>query len=143
MPLFQITDGMSKLRAKAKESKAKLKEHKARMKEQLEQCQQLHASLKVLQLSKQERIRLETKAKEEERLRQDRLKSERKQKFRERQKEQWAVIRGYRRNQEEIKAERRYVNYVVKMALFDHGLFRRKSDMRAIENARCILEFSG
>ena len=143
MPLFQITDGMSKLRAKAKESKAKLKEHKARMKEQLEQCQQLHASLKVLQLSKQERIRLETKAKEEERLRQDRLKTERKQKFRERQKEQWAVIRGYRRNQEEIKAERRYVNYVVKMALFDHGLFRRKSDMRAIENARCILEFSG
>ena len=124
MPLFQITDGMSKLRAKAKESKAKLKEHKARKKEQLEQCQQLHASLKVLQLSKQERIRLETKAKEEERLRQDRLKTERKQKFRERQKEQWAVIRGYRRNQEEIKAERRYVNYVVKMSLFDHGLFR-------------------
>ena len=126
LPLFQITDGMSKLRAKAKESKAKLKEHKARMKEQLEQCQQLHASLKVLQLSKQERIRLETKAKEEERLRQDRLKTERKQKFRERQKEQWAVIRGYRRNQEEIKAERRYVNYVVKMSLFDHGLFRWK-----------------
>ena len=124
MPLFQITDGMSKLRAKAKESKAKLKEHKARMKEQLEQCHQLHASLKVLQLSKQERIRLETKAKEEERLRKDRLKTERKQKFRERQKEQWAVIRGYRRNQEEIKAERRYVNYVVKMSLFDHGLFR-------------------
>ena len=48
---------MTKLRARAKESKAKLKEHKAKMKEQLEQCQHLHMSLKVLQLSKQERTR--------------------------------------------------------------------------------------
>ena len=53
-------------------------------------------------------FRLEIKAKEDERIRHERMKAERKQKFRERQKEQWAHIRCYRRNQEEIKAERRF-----------------------------------
>ena len=38
----------------------------------------------------------------------DRIKNERRQKFRERQKEQWAQIRSYRRNREEIKAEQRF-----------------------------------
>ena len=59
---------MDKLRAKAKESRAKIKAHQSKLKDQLEQCQHLHASLKVLQLSKQERRRIEIKAKEEQRL---------------------------------------------------------------------------
>lgn len=99
---------MEKLRIQAAESKLRRKEAKTKLKEQKEQCQGLHTRLQILKLSQQEKLRIESKAKEEERTRQEKMKAKHQQKFRQRQREQWAQIRSYRRNQEEIKAERHF-----------------------------------
>ena len=99
---------MVKLQAKSTERKARLKEHQSKQKEQLQQCQKLRTKLQVLRLSKQEQQRMENKAKEEAQKRSDILKTKRQKSFRQRQRAQWNEIKSYRRNQEEIKAERRF-----------------------------------
>ncbi len=103
-----MIESMEKLRSQAAQNQARLKEHKSKIKEQEEQCQYLRTRLQVLRLSRQEKARLEAKAKEEEKLRLERTRQRRQRKFRLRQKDQWSQIRSYRRNQEEIKAERRF-----------------------------------
>ena len=99
---------MEKCRAKASENKARRKDHKIRVKEQTEYCQQLHTRLQVIRLSRTETARVEAKAQNDEKMHQERMKARRQQRFRHRQRQQWSQIRSYRRNQEEIKAERRF-----------------------------------
>ena len=99
---------MCKLQAKTQERRIRLKEHQSKQKEQLQHCQQLRTKLQVLRLSKQEQERIQQKTKEEEQKRLDILKVKRQKSFRLRQRAQWAEIKSYRRNQEEIKAERRF-----------------------------------
>ena len=99
---------MEKCRAKAAENKARRQEHKVRIKEQKEQCQHLHTRLQVIRLSRQETARLEAKAANEAKIHHEKIRDKRQQRFRHRQRQQWSQIRTYRRNQEEIKAERRF-----------------------------------
>ena len=99
---------MSKLRNKATKNKAALKDHMKKAKEQKKQCQDLHTRLQVMRLCRNEQARVDAKAKEDVKLRQEKIKSRRQQRFRLRQRQQWAQIRTYRRNQEEIKAERKF-----------------------------------
>ena len=99
---------MCKLQAKTQERKVRLKEHQSKQKEQLQHCQQLRTKLQVLRLSKQEQERLQQKSQAEEQKRLEILKVKRRKSFRVRQRAQWAEIKSYRRNQEEIKAERRF-----------------------------------
>ena len=99
---------MVKLQAKSIERKARLKEHQSKQKEQLQHCQKLRTKLQVLRLSKQEQQRMENKAKEEAQKLSEIMKTKRQKSFRQRQRAQWNEIKSYRRNQEEIKAERRF-----------------------------------
>ncbi len=104
----KVISSMDKLKLKARNEKLKLKGHKTMVKDQMERCQALHKSLQVLRQSKNQRLRQEKKAKEEEDKRREMERLKKEAKFRERQREQWAQIRSHRRNQEEIKAERRF-----------------------------------
>ena len=99
---------MCKLQSKTQERKVRLKEHQSKQKEQLQHCQQLRTKLQVLRLSKQEQGRLNQKSQVEKEKREEILKVKRQKSFRVRQRAQWAEIKSYRRNQEEIKAERRF-----------------------------------
>jgi hypothetical protein len=99
---------MEKVKAKAIQSKSKLRENKVKMKEQLEHCQQLHTSLQIIRLSRDEQNKREYEVQKDKTIRLEKAKVLRRQIFRERQRAQWADIRSYRRNQEEIKAERRF-----------------------------------
>ena len=99
---------MCKLQCKTQERKVRLKEHQSKQKEQLQHCQQLRTKLQVLRLSKQEQERLNQKSQVEKEKREEILKVKRQKSFRVRQRAQWAEIKSYRRNQEEIKAERRF-----------------------------------
>lgn len=78
------------------------------MKEQARHCQQLKLHVEVLRLSRTEKAKEVAKLQEEERKQQEKMRAKRQQRFRQRQRHQWAQIRSYRRNQEEIKAERRF-----------------------------------
>ena len=99
---------MEKLRIKAAETKAKQKAHQCKIKDQKDQCHQLSLQLQVLRLSRSEKARMVEKAKAEEKLEYERSKARNQHSFRQRQRRQWSQIRSYRRNQEEIKGERRF-----------------------------------